>query len=215
MNSTEEEETTRLSPEATAEPAAADEDPREVNEVTSSDPTTLENKPDEEIATVVRDEHTTTAVPAPDSSLAQGDLLEVGHKEEAKEEEFASRDSDGPQSLEAEDGHEQQSTVGEVPTSSGRSETLLLGLPMDSLHSVASFLTPAEWANFGLTSKGSTRICREIFHKVKMHGFRCATEVVTAWVSSLVVCFLTSMLLLWKDCSFIFLSLIFVWHGRN
>ena len=60
---------------------------------------------------------------------------------------------------------------------------LLLSLPIDSLHWLASFLSPVEWACFGECNKASNRICKEVFHRVQMHGFRCATEVVTAWVS--------------------------------
>lgn len=71
-------------------------------------------------------------------------------------------------------------------------QPLLLSLPIDSLHTIASFLLPAEWASFGETNKPSTRICKEIFRRVRMHGFRCATEVVTAWVSWFNwLCFLT------------------------
>jgi hypothetical protein len=57
----------------------------------------------------------------------------------------------------------------------------LLALPIDSLHSIASFLTPLEWKSFGLCSKGTNKVSGEIFRRVRMHGFRCATEVVTAW----------------------------------
>lgn len=64
------------------------------------------------------------------------------------------------------------------------SQDLLLGLPLDSLHSIASFLSLNDFCNFGLCSKDATKICREIFRRVRMHGFRCATEVVTAWVSA-------------------------------
>ena len=60
---------------------------------------------------------------------------------------------------------------------------LILSLPIDSLHSIASFLTPVEWTKFGLGNKVAGNICREIFRRVRMHGFRCATEVITAWVS--------------------------------
>ena len=55
-------------------------------------------------------------------------------------------------------------------------------LPIDSLHGVASFLSPTDWSNFGQTGRAASRICREILRRVRMHGFRCATEVVTAWV---------------------------------
>lgn len=61
--------------------------------------------------------------------------------------------------------------------------SLVLTLPIDSLHSIASFLSPIEWTHFGRCSKGTNKISNEIFRKVRMHGFRCATEVVTAWVS--------------------------------
>lgn len=62
---------------------------------------------------------------------------------------------------------------------------VLLSLPIDSLHSIASFLTPLEWRSFGQCNKSTNKIGREIFRRVRMHGFRCATEVVTAWVSCL------------------------------
>eukprot|EP00980_Cylindrotheca_fusiformis_P019071 scaffold6433_cov125-Cylindrotheca_fusiformis.AAC.13 len=59
--------------------------------------------------------------------------------------------------------------------------TTILSLPIDSMHWLASFLGPTEWAKFGVCNKASNRTCREIFRRVQMHGFRCATEVVTAW----------------------------------
>lgn len=61
-------------------------------------------------------------------------------------------------------------------------QPVLLTLPIDSLHCVASFLFPFEWSRLGQSSKGCNRVCREVFRRVRMHGFRCATEVVTAWV---------------------------------
>ena len=60
---------------------------------------------------------------------------------------------------------------------------ILLSLPIDALHCIASFVTTGDWASFGQTSLGANRVCREVFRRVRMHGFRCATEVVTAWVS--------------------------------
>jgi hypothetical protein len=59
--------------------------------------------------------------------------------------------------------------------------TDLLGLPMDALHSISSFLTPQEWCNFVTTNKSASRIGREILQNARLHGFRCAMEVVTAW----------------------------------
>lgn len=64
------------------------------------------------------------------------------------------------------------------------SASQLMSLPIDSLHCVASFLTPLEWAQYGQTCSSASKICREIFRRVRMHGFRCATEVVSAWVST-------------------------------
>ena len=59
----------------------------------------------------------------------------------------------------------------------------LSSLPNDSLHSIASFLTPKEWSNFSKCNKSTNKICRDVFRRVRLHGFKCATEVVTAWVS--------------------------------
>ena len=65
---------------------------------------------------------------------------------------------------------------------SAEPQPVLLTLPIDSLHCVASFLFPSEWSRLGQSSKGCNRVCGEVFRRVRMHGFRCATEVVTAWV---------------------------------
>lgn len=63
------------------------------------------------------------------------------------------------------------------------SSPLLLALPVDSLHCIASFLRPGEWSNLGQAGRGAGHACREVFRRVRMHGFRCATEIITAWVS--------------------------------
>ena len=60
---------------------------------------------------------------------------------------------------------------------------MFMFLPTDALHGIACFLTATEWARFGQTSRDSNRVCREVFRRIRMHGFRCATEVVAAWVS--------------------------------
>lgn len=58
----------------------------------------------------------------------------------------------------------------------------ILSLPIDSLHCVASFLTPEEWCNgFGLASKMAALYSRQIIRRVRLHGFKCATEIVTAF----------------------------------
>jgi hypothetical protein len=57
----------------------------------------------------------------------------------------------------------------------------ILFMTQDSLHSIASFLTPFEWCSFGQTSKSASKLCNETTRHVRLHGFRCAQEVVTAW----------------------------------
>ena len=57
----------------------------------------------------------------------------------------------------------------------------ILALPLDSLHTIASFLTPKEWCQVGKTNRTGRRVCNEIVRRVRLHSFRCATEVVTAW----------------------------------
>mmetsp|Transcript_3024 Transcript_3024/g.6536 ORF Transcript_3024/g.6536 Transcript_3024/m.6536 type:complete len:1042 (+) Transcript_3024:131-3256(+) len=67
------------------------------------------------------------------------------------------------------------------PPPASSSSSLLLALPVDSLHCIASFLRPGEWSNLGQAGRGAGQACREVFRRVRMHGFRCATEIVTAW----------------------------------
>ena len=59
---------------------------------------------------------------------------------------------------------------------------LLNNLPIDSLHGIAGFLTCSEWSKFGQTCHTSNRTCREVFKRMKLHGFRCAMEVISALV---------------------------------
>jgi hypothetical protein len=79
----------------------------------------------------------------------------------------------------------------------------LLGLPIDALHAIASFLSPKDFCNFGFCSKGATKVCSDVFRRVRMHGFRCATEVVTAWVS---------VYILWRLASRCLIELTFPLH---
>lgn len=60
---------------------------------------------------------------------------------------------------------------------------ILCSLSIDSLHCIASFLSPVDWSNFGQANHATNRVCNQVFRRVRMHGFRCATEVVCAWVS--------------------------------
>lgn len=75
-------------------------------------------------------------------------------------------------------------TMAYEASASPEAASQLLSLPIDSLHCIASFLAPEEWANYGQTCQSANKVCREIFRRVRMHGFRCATEVITAWVST-------------------------------
>jgi hypothetical protein len=68
-----------------------------------------------------------------------------------------------------------------LPSSAKREVTALLALPMDSLHHFASFLTPSEFTVVAQSSQTANRVFREIIRRVRRHGFKCATEVVTAW----------------------------------
>jgi hypothetical protein len=54
-------------------------------------------------------------------------------------------------------------------------------LPIDALHAVASFLEPCEWSEFALSNRAACRVAREIVRRVRMHAFKCALEVATAW----------------------------------
>ena len=71
----------------------------------------------------------------------------------------------------------------------------LLNLPIDSLHGIAGFLTCSEWSNFGQTSHTSNRACREVFKRMKLHGFRCAMEVISALVRTYTLLLLLFLLL--------------------
>lgn len=61
--------------------------------------------------------------------------------------------------------------------------SILLQVPSDALHCIASFLTPTEWKAISCTSRSSQVACQSVFTRVRLHGFRCATEVASAWVS--------------------------------
>lgn len=95
-------------------------------------------------------------------------------------EEIADEEASKPSATVAQKETETKPTV---VRASDFSSLMILSIPNDSLHCVASFLSPTDWANFGQSSKAAHGVCGDVFRRVKMHGFRCATEVVTAWVS--------------------------------
>lgn len=61
---------------------------------------------------------------------------------------------------------------------------ILCSLSIDSLHCIASFLATVDWSKFGQANHATNRVCNQVFRRVRMHGFRCATEVISAWVSN-------------------------------
>lgn len=75
------------------------------------------------------------------------------------------------------------STFKPSATAIGSGSGILLQIPADALHSIASFLSPAEWKAISSTSRTSRAACQSVYTRVRLHGFRCATEVATAWVS--------------------------------
>lgn len=80
----------------------------------------------------------------------------------------------------------QQSKESKITTTSSSSKSsdpslLLLNLPMDALHCIAGFVVVEDWCHMSLVSHAAHVACREVFRRVRMHGFRCAAEVVSAW----------------------------------
>lgn len=75
-----------------------------------------------------------------------------------------------------------------IRTSKGLSNTTnpplpLLALPTDALHTVSTFLEVRDWCSVSLTSRVAHGVCRDVFRRVRMHGFKCAAEIITSWVS--------------------------------
>jgi hypothetical protein len=78
---------------------------------------------------------------------------------------------------------ELSSTESPLPSPSpSPSSLLLLNLPGDAWHGIATFLHPADLRAMSASSKAGRLACGGVFHRIRMHGFRCATEVVSAWV---------------------------------
>ncbi len=65
-----------------------------------------------------------------------------------------------------------------------KSTSLFSSVPLDALHCIGRFLTVEEWLTLSLINSEALGVCREVMNKVRMHGFKCAVEVVSAWVSS-------------------------------
>ena len=83
------------------------------------------------------------------------------------------------------DAMTQESTFVPASATTTTSRTNIFSLPLDALHSIATFITVDEWRNFGITNREASLACRDVFQKAKMHAFNCAVEVVTTWVSQI------------------------------
>jgi len=59
--------------------------------------------------------------------------------------------------------------------------SLLLQLPGERCIQLPLFLSPVEWQATSCASRSSNSACQSVFSRVRMHGFRCATEVASAW----------------------------------
>lgn len=91
----------------------------------------------------------------------------------------SSSSSESPIQDEVENVNISECWTGEV--GKGTAARGIVLLPIDALHAVASFLDPAEWSKFALASRASCRVAREVVRRVRMHAFKCALEVATAW----------------------------------
>lgn len=65
-------------------------------------------------------------------------------------------------------------------TGEGQLKPWIFHLPQDALHLTASFLSTDDWLNFGQTSAAAVKIWKSVCHRVRLHGFQCATEIATA-----------------------------------
>lgn len=68
-----------------------------------------------------------------------------------------------------------------TPFSAQAATPNLFSLPVDSLHCISSFCTPKDWTQLSLVSRAAHQVTKPVFRKVRMHAFKCATEVVSAW----------------------------------
>lgn len=129
--------------------------------------------------------------PCPQSRLSQNDMnLDVSDDrnenqvssdiETVKEETNST--SNAPL-CEMEMTRPEQITCDSDPEQDCAGPLLFLSLPSDSMHSIASFLLPSDLVSLSCTSNHAKKACGSIFKTVRMHGFRCAVEIVSTWVS--------------------------------
>jgi len=69
-----------------------------------------------------------------------------------------------------------------VQRSATRNEPLpLLSLPIDTLHKISTFLEVGDWCSVSLVNRAAHLVCSDVFRRIRIHGFQCAAEIITAW----------------------------------
>jgi len=66
-------------------------------------------------------------------------------------------------------------------TTTGGGSGVILQIPTDALHNIASSLSPAEGKAISSTSRTSRAACQNVYTRVRSHGICCAMEAATAW----------------------------------
>lgn len=70
-------------------------------------------------------------------------------------------------------------------TAASTKATTLETLPLDSLQSIAGFLSISDFCNgFGLANNNCRAISKEVLRRVRRHGFYCATQVMSGYLVS-------------------------------
>jgi hypothetical protein len=69
------------------------------------------------------------------------------------------------------------------PTSIINGNEFADSLPIDAIHAISSYCDGKSWMALCHTSKQWRGVGYEVWRKVRMHAFRCASEVLLAWVS--------------------------------
>lgn len=123
-----------------------------------------------------------TITPQQDDAAPPTELTEPAKADEEEEEAIVSLPVE-EEEIDKGDDRDFQPCETVIDPKCDDSSVMFSVLPTDSLHCIASFLDAIEWARFGEASKTSSSVCLDVIRRVRMHGFRCASEVVTAWVS--------------------------------
>jgi hypothetical protein len=71
------------------------------------------------------------------------------------------------------------------PTASISGDKFANSLPVDAIHAISSYCDGKSWMALCHTSSQWHRVAWEVIMKNRMHAFRCAGEILLAWVSLL------------------------------